>query len=56
MHSFRQLALRIVHVIGKAIVVRAVAVGPVSREREAELRAFLADDPSMWGYGQRNSR
>ena len=55
MQSVRQMALRVIQIVGKAIVVRAFAVGPVSRKQEAELRAFLAADPAMWGHGERGT-
>lgn len=54
MQSVGQIALRVMKIIGKAIVVRAFAVGgPISRKHEAELRVFLAADPAMWGHGTR---
>jgi hypothetical protein len=55
MQSVRQMVLRVMKIVGKAIVVRAFAVGPVSRKQEAEIRAFLAADPAMWGHGPRTT-
>lgn len=49
MRPLREIARRILHIVTQAVVVRAFAVGPVSRKQEAELRAFLAADPAIWG-------
>lgn len=53
MRSFARTARRFVHIIGKLFLVRAYAVGPITREQEAKLRAAMAADPAVWGYGPR---
>ncbi|WP_439543491.1 hypothetical protein [Hyphomicrobium sp.] len=53
MKPVREMALGILHIVAKAVVVRAFAVGPVSRRQEAELRAFLASAPAIWGSRSR---
>ncbi len=51
MRSLALTALRFVHIIGKLFLVRAYAVGPITPEQEAKLRAVMAADPAIWSCG-----
>ena len=53
MREFVRQAQRFLHVIGKLFILRAFAVGPISREDEARLLELMAADPPVWGFRRR---
>lgn len=53
MRSLGRAVVRLIHIVSKLFLLRAYAVGPITREREVEIRKFMATEPALWGHERR---